>query len=267
MASSSSISDNKEESSRQSSLSSRRNFLFLASSTVAATAVATQSQNPINSDDGSIALPSFFSPSSVKPMNIAQAVQWIDDNCDRRFLHAVIASDYRFLYRGVSMPGSNMQFSRLSNNMNIETQHLTPDLLTEGTYGDESTAALELFKNLQEVLKDDMVNPSNGHLATSSVNDAAEWGMPASIWPVDGAHYAWFQDKELFYPRPSGSVSATSITRNDLIVDGKDCGKESLEDALRAPSCEVMVASAKFLVVPAGLDEKLRDSLKSSFLV
>ena len=50
-------------------------------------------------------------------------------------------------------------------------------------------------------------------------------------------------------------------------MDVKDCGRDSLEDALRAESCEVMLASEEFLVVPAGLDEKLSEALKGSFLV
>ena len=43
-------------------------------------------------------------------------------------------------------------------------------------------------------------------------------------------------------------------------MDVKDYGRDSLEDALRAESCEVMLArSENFLVVPTGLlDEKLR---------
>ena len=140
-----------------------------------------------------------------------------------------------------------------------------PDLLSEGTY--DSPQALELFQNLQTVLEKEAVNPSNGHMATASAKDAGAWGVAGSIWPVNGAHYAWLQDGGLFYPRPNGNGATNSIRRDDLIVDGKDCGRDSLEDALRSESCEVMVASKEYLVVPAGLDEKLREALKGSFLV
>jgi hypothetical protein len=225
--------------------SSRRNFILVASS---ATVAAVSSQNILVSDS-SLATPAF-----AKAMDIPAAIQWIDENCDRRFLHAVIASDYQFLYRGVTSLKPN----------EIRMEKPTPDLLSEETYG--SAQALEFFQNVQQVLEKDAVNPTNGHLATSSAKDAGEWGVAGSIWPVNGSHYAWFQDGGLFYPRPNG-VSSTLVQRADLIVDGKDCGKESLEDALRSDSCEVMVASDQFLVVPAGMDEKLREALKGSFLV
>ena len=147
-----------------------------------------------------------------------------------------------------------------SNEIRIETPE--PDLLLEETYG--SQQALEFFANVQNVLENEVVNPANGHLATTSSKDAGEWGVAASIWPINAAHYSWFQDGQLFYPRPNG---ATSISREELIIDGKDCGRESLEDALRSESCEVMIASKNFLVVPATLDEELKQEMKRSFLV
>lgn len=226
--------------------SSRRNFILLASSAAAATA---SSQYFLNSDSSSgSTTPAAF----TEAMDIPQAIQWIDDNCDRRYLHAVIASDYKFLYRGVTNLGPK----------EIRMERPKPDLLSEETYG--SAQALDFFQNVQQVLEKDAVNPTNGHLATSSAKDATEWGVAGSIWPVNGSHYAWFQDGGLFYPRPNNSAV---VAREDLIVDGKDCGKESLEDALRSDSCEVMVASEQFLVVPASLDEKLREALQGSFLV
>jgi len=226
--------------------SSRRNFILLASSAAAATA---SSQYFLNSDSSSSStIPAAF----TKALDIPQAIQWIDDNCDRRYLHAVIASDYKFLYRGVTNLGPN----------EIRMERPKTDLLSEGTYG--STQALDLFQGVQRVLEKDAVNPTNGHLATSSAKDAGEWGVAGSIWPVNGSHYAWFQDGGLFYPRPNNSAI---VARKDLIVDGKDCGKESLEDALRSDSCEVMVASEQFLVVPASMDDRLREALQGSFLV
>jgi len=36
------------------------------------------------------------------------------------------------------------------------------------------------------------VTPRNGHLATSDVVAASEWGVPVSVWPLDaGLHFAW----------------------------------------------------------------------------
>ncbi len=225
---------------------SKRNLFLLASTAVAATA---SSQYLVK---GSSTLP--FSQKTARILDIPQAIQWIDDNCDRRFLHAVIASDYRFLYRGVSSLGPN----------DIRMENFgKSDLLKEGTY--ESPQALKVFESIQDVLENEVVNPANGHLATSSAKDAGEWGVAASIWPLNGAHYAWFQDGGLFYPRPN--TDASVIKRDDIIVDGKDCGKESLEDALRSDWCEVMLSSNDVLVVPASLDGELREALKGSFLV
>ena len=226
--------------------SSRRNVLLLGSSVLA----ATVSSKYLKDGDAIAPFLSTSTATATKVMGVPEAVQWIDDNCDRRFLHAVVASDYRFLYRGSTDA--------------IQTEGSKSDLLSKDTYN--SPQALELFERVQTILEKEVVNPSNGHLATSSSQVAGEWGVPGSIWPVKGAHYAWFHDGGMFYPRPS-SYDVGSMSRDDLIVDGKDCGRDSLEDALRAESCEVMFASEEFLVVPAGLDEKLREALKGSFLV
>lgn len=229
------------------SQSSRRSFMLLASSALGATASSKylfdkSVSNPVASITGN-------------SMGVAEAIQWIDNNCDRRFLHAVISSDYRFLYRGLPP---------LQNADLIQLKAFNSDLLSEETYN--SPQALDLFQKVEKILEDEVINPSNGHLGTTNVVDAQQWGIAGSIWPIQGAHYSWFQDGGLFYPRPS-NYNVNSISRDDLIVDGKDCGRESLEDALLSESCEVMVSSKQFLVVPAELDEKLRDALKTSFLV
>lgn len=271
------MTNNQQEEASSSQSSSRRNLLLLTSSTLAAATASAAVTN--KNTKTNLAIP-VFNNNKINTMNIAQAVQWIDDHCDRRYLHAVIASDYHFLYRGVP----NLKPKQ------IQTERLTPDLLLEGTYGNDNNNALEFFQTLQNVLQNEVINPSNGHLATSSKTDAEEWGVAGSIWPMNsnyntdsngssnsngfggevgrdrGAHYAWFNDKQLFYPRPSTNTNAI-LSRENIIIDGKDCGKESLEDALRAESCEVLIASEEFLVVPASMDSVLRDALKNSFLV
>lgn len=230
------------------SFSTRRNFLLTASSTVGvvSTAAVVQGNSPFT-------LGRDLSQNEPKGviMGVDEAIQWIDQSCDRRFLHAVISSDYQFLYRGVAN----------DSEAQISIRKETPDLLLPGTYNDEG--ALVWFEELESILDSEKVKPSNGHLATASIQDASQWGTAVSIWPKNNAHYAWFEDEGLFYPRRS------SISRSDIIIDGKDCGKHSLEDALQSESCEVMVASPNdsFLVVPASLDEKLREGLKNSFLI
>jgi len=181
-------------------------------------------------------------------IDIPEVIGWIDRNCDRRFLHAVVASNYQFLYRGAERAQTSIRKE-------------APDLLSSETYN--SPAALSFFRDLESILDDEPVKPSNGHLATTSILDASEWGSAVSIWPMSGAHYAWFRDEGVFYP------GRGDISRDQIIVDGKDCGKESLEDVLRSRSCEVMVFLPfdNFLAVPASMDEEVRKVLKESFII
>jgi len=185
--------------------------------------------------------------------SVKEAIQVIDDFCDRRFLHAVVASDYRFMYRGIS-----------DNKLSIRNEPF--DLLSEGTYG--SPEAVKWFQQLEQVLRDDKVKPSNGHLAITSPEAAATWGTTAvSVWPLkqrseEEVHYAWFQQGGLFYPPLS-----KELDRSKLIIDGKDCGRDSLEDALLGDKNEILVATTSFLAVPVALEEQLRSGLQSAFLM
>jgi len=219
---------------------SRRNLLLGTLS--AATVAAGISNLPLT------ALPTSKSAATSTLSSVAEAVQWIDEFCDRRFLHAVVASDHRFLYRGVGEEAE------------ISIRNEEPDLLSPETYGPE---ALPFFRDLESLLQDDAVKPSNGHLATTSAKDAAAWGTAASIWPMGpAAHYAWFQDGGLFYPR-----ATSSLDRKSIVVDGRDCGRDSLEDALRSDSWEVLVATPTFLAVPVSKENELREVFRNSFLM
>jgi hypothetical protein len=227
--------------------SSRRNVLLTALSGVFALGASTIVHQPFVMQT---------SASSLGGMTVDEAIAWIDEHCDRRFLHAVVASDYHFLYRGVS--GSS-----------ISIINEKPDLLLPETYGSQD--AIEFFRRLEIAMKDDMIRPSNGHLATTSAEDAAAWGTTAaSIWPMaagadENVHYAWFQDGGLFYPRND----AQTLDRKQIIVDGRDCGRDSLDDALTKDSCEVIVSATRggYLAVPVSMEKELRDRLRNSFLV
>jgi hypothetical protein len=187
-------------------------------------------------------------------LSVDEAIAWIDQNCDRRFLNAVVASDYRFMYRGVNNDEQKKNFALVLKEES--------DLLIPGTYTDNK--AVNYFENLEQILKDDVVKPSNGHLATTSVREASNWGTPASIWPLsDNAHYAWIQQGGVFYP-PSSTLT---LDRNQLIIDGKDCGRDSLEDALRGESWEIMFRADSYLAVPVPMEQALRRGLKNSFIV
>lgn len=114
----------------------------------------------------------------------------------------------------------------------------------------------------------DAVRPSNGHLAVTSPARAGEWGTPVSVWPLgdDDVHFAWFRSGGAFYPR-DGAVVGGSVKRNEIVVDGVNCGDVSLEDALRGDGTEVMFSAERFLAVPIGLEGELREGLKKLFII
>jgi len=235
---------------------SRRNFFFVGGAGISTTLVAMGIQNR-RIDEGITgnAIMTATSMTTTTTMDVSQAIEWLDQYCDRRFLHAMVASDYRFLYYGI---GNN------SNAAGIRTVTLPPsDLLSVETYGTQK--AVDYFQSLESKLEKELVKPSNGHLMTTSEKDAAEWGCSvASMWPMDGAHFAWFGDlKPFFDARHAGKDNR----HEELIVDGKDCGRDGLEDALRGDHTEVLVNARQYLVVPVEFDEELRNALKSSFLV
>ena len=228
---------------------------------------------------------------------IEDAVAWIDEHCDRPFLHAVVASDYRFLYRGISNTAA-VDLQALQPSL----QNELPDLLQFETYG--SSAALAFFQRLEEVLtaNGNPLRPSCGHLATTSVRDASQWGSyAASVWPMSrkeqpllesdvtdskstqrNGNYAWFRDHGLFYPRSTGPLFLSSkeergSTRNEffndsvlrsIVFDGINCEEDdTLADALRQEACEILFTARPYLAIPALYDEALRRLLQSSFLI
>lgn len=265
---------------RAAGTTSRRNVLLSGIS--AATTAAVVGSNSVNENINVMrkliasppdsAITTTTTTSAPLLSTVDDAIAWIDENCDRRFLHAVVASDYCFLYRGI---GEEKQ---------ISVRKESPDLLLPGTYGKENAGddeALVVFQKLEEILKDEPVRPSNGHLATTSAKDAAAWGTAASIWPIMSAtllaprkgegdtetHYAWFQTGGLFYPRNNNNGNRMLLDRSSIIVDGKDCGQDSLEDALKGQGWEIMVATSQYLAVPASMDAALRHGLRNSFLL
>ena len=189
--------------------------------------------------------------------SIEEASNIIQSSCDRRYLYAVISSGYKFLYRGI--PRINEQpFSQVS------IRREPCDLLTPNTY--DNPEAVHFFKGLEQVLKDinSPIKPSNGHLATTSVNAAKKWGTAASIWPLgEVVHYAWFDSGGLFWPR-DGSLSEIHET---LVIDGRNCGQVDLEDALRKEDAEILFQAFPFLAVPQSLDVDLRESLRSLYIL
>lgn len=197
---------------------------------------------------------------------LERAIRLIDTSCDRAYLHAVVASGYRFLYRGVP-PAKNAVLA------GTPTVRVEPcDLLDPTTYG--SADAVRYFSALEEqMVKGEEgplpVRPSNGHLATTYASDAAQWGEAASIWPLgNNVHFAWYEDRGNFWPKhamPAAKAGGGEVGR--VIVDGIDCGHVNLVDALEGEGCEVLFRADKFLAVPITMEKELRDGLRQSFII
>ena len=205
----------------------------------------TQIQKPINS-----AADNLISSQIVDQVtSVKDAVSLIEKSCNRNFFHGVVSSGYNFLYRGIPTTEMPQSMIRLEQ----------PDLLDPTTYN--SNDAVNFFKNLEEeTLRESPVKPSNGHLAVTCPRAASEWGMAASIWPLgEDVHFAWYENGGKFWPRHR--------VEDKIIVDGIDCGRQSLEDALMGDSWEVMFSSNLFLAVPLSMEEELREELKKSFIL
>jgi hypothetical protein len=118
----------------------------------------------------------------------------IKDNC-KIVLNNARATG-KLLYRGDSSTNKkneNILSGTVTTISKSKICNPTPDLLFPETY-DNSPLAVDYFKALDAVMKDNkyLVSPSNGHIATSNVYDASDWGSVMSIWPFDDSlHYAW----------------------------------------------------------------------------
>jgi hypothetical protein len=197
-------------------------------------------------------------------LSLDDVVQWIDTYGDKKFTHAVVASDYRFMYRGED----SFQPGRVSPRVMGTILAPPPDLLIPGTYG-TSSMALDYFRMLEAIMVNEPVRPSIGHLATTSAHDASAWGPSVSVWPAAGTanSLAWFQDGGLFYPRPHISEQDRNAVQASLVVNGRNCGEVGLDDILSQPNSEIMFSAPRFLAVPARFDAGLRSHLRASFII
>lgn len=182
--------------------------------------------------------------------NIRDIAQYINLNCNRRYLRSVRLSDYNFLYRGedVNIPSQRNQVSAFVIND-------PSDLLDPSTY--QSSEAVAYFKKLEDKLLalGSKVVPSNGHLATTCPREAARWGKALSIWPLGetGVDFAWLKDGDVFWPSPN----ETEI--REIVIDKA----EELDVALQGDAWEILFRTdSGVLAVSANLDGKLKRELK-----
>lgn len=270
----------------------------------------------------SLSLPSVSSlqpiinPPFVLPTSIEECIDWIDHYCDQTFLHAVIASDYHFLYRGISTtttptttinPTSIIPVKSTIATTTTKTslrplqptiQNDIPDLLLIETYGMDGA---QFFQRIEDILHNETIRPSIGHLGTTIPTEAAIWGnYSASIWPSNVLlcyhndsittsirihnSYAWFDTGGLFYPRPNiNNRSRNDDIRRSIRIVTTDVGSEcddhnddpndddmidNLIDALQyKDGCEIMFTTNTYLAIPSIYDVAIRDQLRRSFLI
>lgn len=196
------------------------------------------------------AVPLQFAPIS----SLDDAVDVIASSCDKRFWHAVVASDYELLYY------SKKGFSN-RNKMGIWTP-------TE----DDFVLNNEM---LEQQLEGRDIQPRKSIMAHSNLETAKilSWSSGGgkrnlvSLWPlssslqatgISDAHFAW--------PEVDGTFVKKEQQQQQIIVDGIDCGRMSLEDALEGNK-EILVQADRYLVIPQTMEQRLIDKLQTSFII
>jgi hypothetical protein len=166
--------------------------------------------------------------------SVDEALASIESECDRRFLHGVVASGYNLMYRAISTRDSRYP-------MLIQSE------------ASDSVLSSHDFASLERDMANQTIKPSNALLAVTSPG-LVDTGVAASVWPLgDNVHFAWTED---------GALSAGKI-----IVDGVDCGRMSLEDALEGQDREIMFRADRFLAVPIALEAELLAGLRNAFII
>lgn len=176
-------------------------------------------------------------PSVSSVSSVEKALELIESRGDKRFLHAVVASDYKFLYE--------------------QSETLQPDIDVEKIFSKKVPIGSDKSRPV--------VLATTGNL---------EAKRPASLWPLGNAmassndiHYAWPELGGALEPNKSDyDGSTTDRVTQKLIVDGIDCGKMSLEDALEG-KMQILVQTPTYLLVPSHMESSLRKGLQEAFLI
>eukprot|EP00545_Synedropsis_sp_CCMP1620_P000910 CAMPEP_0119011924 /NCGR_PEP_ID=MMETSP1176-20130426/5971_1 /TAXON_ID=265551 /ORGANISM="Synedropsis recta cf, Strain CCMP1620" /LENGTH=305 /DNA_ID=CAMNT_0006964805 /DNA_START=34 /DNA_END=951 /DNA_ORIENTATION=- len=232
--------------------SSQRRFLLsfaFATATLPLDYLGLQQYKKHQQDEQELSALSTTTENSFVPVsNLNEAFQWIEKSVDPRFRHAVVATDYQ------------SGFYQQGNKLGLTSQFL------------ETPSSNDVFAELERnQLKDrPVLQPSQSQLLVSNIDVARKkWGEKniVSVWPLGGeversgdssssaaVHYAWPEKGGVF------------LTDSSIIVDGIDCGRMSLEDALEG-DMEVLVQAKQFLVIPLAMEEQLVQKLRGAFLM
>jgi hypothetical protein len=213
----------------------RRNLLLSSSLLVIAAPLVAQNSNIKEL----IASP----VSSTAKMTVDQAVEIIETSCDRRFLHAVVASDYHFLYKEASTATNQIYIESGKDNIVVSSIMAAKDL-----------------EALEGKLQDRPLQPSASRLGFANPKDvnSNNKDVTSIVWPLgENVHFAWMEQ----------GTSFESIREDDnVIVDGVDCGRMALEDALEGGK-QVIFQSEQYLSVPRSMEKELLTKLQSAFII
>mmetsp|Transcript_2631 Transcript_2631/g.5700 ORF Transcript_2631/g.5700 Transcript_2631/m.5700 type:complete len:300 (-) Transcript_2631:1640-2539(-) len=176
-------------------------------------------------------------PTTSTVSSVEEALTIIESMGDKRFLHAIVASDYKFVYEQRS-------------------KTLPPDIDADKIFSKKAPSSASNGSR-------SVVLGATGSLASKKA---------PSLWPLEnalcstvascsGIHYAW--------PELGGVLQSNTNTDSDaqtMIVDGIDCGKMALEDALEG-DMQVLVQAPTYLSVPSYMESNLRRGLQGAFLI
>ena len=147
--------------------------------------------------------------------NIKTTAEFIEKHCTK-ILKATKRTG-RLLYRGRDSVKSSVKDQ---SSLVISG---SSDLLLPTTYS--SAVAAQYFTALDEYIsthpragleyfQDSDLNtravakPSNGHIATSIVEEAGMWGAVYSCWPIDELHYTWLKSNKRFWKDSWGTLAS-----------------------------------------------------------
>jgi hypothetical protein len=196
----------------------------------------------------------------TKVASVDDAVLLIESSCDRRFLHAVVASDYQLMYRG--LPSSTKK-------QGITTRNEPETALESSSSSSETADASAVLASIETILQDRPLQPSNSKLAVSNPETAKQWGSQVvSVWPLgENVHFAWPEEGTAFSQVQVLDDKDDTTTTRKIIVDGVDCGRMSLEDALESNKEILFRAESGYLAVPLSMEKELVSKLKGAFII
>jgi len=204
-------------------------------------------------------------PTTTTVSSVEEALTIIESIGDKRFLHAVVASDYQFLYE---------QSSDIDSDMDVEAIFSRTEASSSAAAA--SSSSPPWIRSIVPAVTGSLAPPRAPSLwpleKPSCVAAAAS--SSDSCGRNNGIHYAW-PSKGGMFPTATSTSTATAMANsntntktdtNAVIVDGIDCGKMSLEDALEGDT-QVLVQAPTYLVVPAHMESNLRKGLRGAFLI